>query len=142
MNLNSLKELVNQAIAENGLERARPTWVATRAMQLADPSGIAPGLVAFAANLEFRQIAREELRKQFQPETPDDEPRQHPLFPGLQAMYPRHVAEDEEPEYVIPELLSADDVAWNVRRMRGCADSLQRGADALEAWARTIGIAA
>lgn len=142
MNLNSLKELVNQAICENGLQRARPTWVGTRCMQLSDPSNIAPATIAFAANLEFRQIARDELRKQYEPETPDDKPRQHPLFPGLQAMYPRRVTKDKEPEYVIPELLSVEDIAWNVNRMRACSETLARGADALEAWAQTKGLAA
>jgi xanthine/CO dehydrogenase XdhC/CoxF family maturation factor len=142
MNLNSLKELVNQAISENETDRAQPSWIATRAMQLADPSNLAPAIVRFAANLEFRQIARDELRKQFAPETADETPRQHPLFPGLQAMYPRHVTGDEEPEYVRPELLSAEDISWNIARMRTCADTLQRGADALKAWARSRGIAA
>jgi hypothetical protein len=38
--------------------------------------------------------------------------------------------------------LSPDDISWNVARMRACAETLARGADALEAWARSRGIAA
>lgn len=142
MNLNALKEIVAQAILEAGaVSRARPSWIAERCMQLADPNKEAPAAVAFAANLEFRQLARDRLRQEFEPENPEDrEPVTRGLFPGLQAMYPRRVGLDEEPEYVKPDLLSAKDVWWNIARMRAGAITLQRGADALEAWARDKGL--
>lgn len=143
MNLGTLKEIVGQAIAETQGERSRPSWIAQRALLIADPEKSAPIPVAFAADLEFRQIARDMLRNEFEPENPADRsPAQHRLFPGLQAMYPRRVEASEEPEYVKPELLTAEDVAWNVARMRAGAKSLQRGADALEAWAHDRGLLA
>jgi len=143
MNLDSLRELIRQSIERNGQDRARPSWIANDAMEIADPEKISPVIVRYAAHLEFKQIAREELRRRFAPENPDEpEPQQHPLFEGLQAMYPRRVQEGEEPEYVRPELLSKEDVSWNVGRIRKCANSLLRGADSLEAWARERGLAA
>jgi hypothetical protein len=143
MNLGMLKDLVSQAIFETQGGRSRPSWIAQRALLLADPENVAPPCVAFAADLEFRQIAREMLRRSYEPEGPEDgEPVQHALFPGLQAKYPRHVPAGEEPEYVRPELLDADDVQWNISRMRACSESLQRGADALEAWADERGLLA
>ena len=141
MNLNALKEIVAQAINELQGQRARPSWIAERAMRIADPERVAPASIAFAANLEFRQLARERLRDEFEPENPEEhKPKQDRLFPGLQAMYPRRVAKDEEPEYVRPELLTAQDVMFNIARMRSGAEALQRGADALEAFARERGL--
>lgn len=141
MNLNALKEIVAQAINEMQGQRGRPSWIAERSMQIADPDHVAPAPVAFAANLEFRQLARERLREEFEPENPEaHKPKQHRLFPGLQAMYPRRVGKDEEPEYVKPELLTAEDATFNIARMRAGAETLQRGADALEAWARDRGL--
>lgn len=143
MNLGTLKEIVGQAIAEMQGERSRPSWIAQRALLIADPEKLAPHSIAFAADLEFRQIAREMLRSTYAPETPEDgQPLQHRLFPGLQAQYPRRVSGEDEPEYVKPELLSAEDIEWNIARMRSTANSLQRGADALEAWASDRGLLA
>jgi hypothetical protein len=139
MSLASLKALVERAYNEwDDKDRARPLWIAERALEFADPQKLAPLLVRFAADLEFRQIARELLRSEHDTRNPIvDEPRQHPLFPGLQAKYPRqHTRDDPDPEYVKPELLSREDVDWNVSRMRAGVIALQRNADALEAWAQ------
>jgi hypothetical protein len=136
MNLGILRGIVSQAILEmeNG-DRVRPSWVAQRAMQIADPEQISIPSVAYAANLEFRQLAREELRGRHEPSAPEDLERQGSLLPGLQAMYPRRRSSDEEdPEYIRRELMTEEDKDWNLRRLRATSATLAERANALEAW--------
>ena len=83
-------------------------------------------------HLQLRQIARSFCRQQFDPtgfRVQDD------LFPEtLHERYPTRTKANEEPEYVLLDQLSDDDVLYNVERMRRAAFALQRHADALEAW--------
>ena len=121
-------------IIEAGRDQARlsPDSIATAALSVIDPKNVAASLplVALAAHLALRQIARGLLRKRFL-EEPDDEdedepeqsehdgaapePLQADLFPQLQSRYP---SSRQSGEYVLREQMSAADVSFNIRRLR------------------------
>ena len=67
--------------------RISPSWVATEAMQLLDPGRASLEVVYGGCHLHCRQIAREQLRKKFEP-AEQDKSGQHELFLGLQWRYP------------------------------------------------------
>jgi hypothetical protein len=90
-------------------------------------------LVYLGCHLELRQIARQILRERFEPEEDINKPV-HPLFPELQWRYPIVHQREEEPQYVLLELLEPNDWRFNVKRLRLDAASRLRHADALEAW--------
>ena len=114
----------------------RPSWLATETMVALDPKKVAPQLVYRAAHLQLRQMARALCRREYG-EDAGDIGAQHELFPGLQARYPMaHTAKDADPEYIRLEHLKAEDVAYNVARLRKEARSKLKHADALEAWAQ------
>jgi hypothetical protein len=121
--------------------RISPSWVATEAMLQIDPEKVIQQrfpLAYLASHLELRQIARSVCRGLF--EDDDDksgDSRQHELFPDLQWRYPAAKSKDqEEPEYVLRELMEPEDVYYNVSRLRAEAETKLRHADALEAWAK------
>jgi hypothetical protein len=111
-----------------------PAWLATEAMQAIGFARDLNEIGYLGCHLQFRQIARSFCRKHFEPEQ-SDEPD---LFPGtLQQRYPRRPAtEEEEPVYVLLDLLDEDDVAYNVTRLRKEARAKLAHADALEAWGK------
>ena len=113
-----------------------PSWMATEAMQELDPDRVSHPLEYLLAHLQLRQIARSLCAGRWQKdEGRDDE--QHELFPGLQRRYP--IADrinGEEPVYRRLEDLTADDVAYNVHRLRSEARSKLAHADRLDAWGR------
>lgn len=113
--------------------RVSAAWLATEAMQRLDPNKTAPTLVYLAAHLQLRQLARSLFRHKFEADD-DGEVEQHELFPDLQRRYPAAHSTDAEPEYVLLEHLTQEDVAFNVHRLRAEADAKMRHADALEAW--------
>lgn len=119
-----------------------PAWVATQAMVVI---GFDRGLhrLGYAGcHLELRQIARAKLRGRFDPVEPKSDDIDD-LFPEtLQERYPRRPKRGEEPVYVLLHLLTDDDVAYNVKRMRRAAGALNRHADRLEAWNSARPIAA
>jgi len=84
---------------------------------------------------EARQIARDFCRKQIEN---DETAERDNLFPGtLQHRYPRKPdVKGEEPVYVLRDLMTDEDVAYNVARLRDEADSKLMHADALEAWGK------
>lgn len=129
---------VISAIGE--LSRARssisPAWMATEAMQRIEfPRDLHP-VGYIGCHLTFRQIAREWLRKKFDPtaaavaaDTTEE------MFPEtLQDRYPLRPRPREEPVYVLLRDLPDGDLAYNVRRMRSAALALQKHADALETY--------
>ncbi len=125
-----LSEIIRRLYgARSDQERISPSWLATEAMLELDPDRVSPNLVYGAAHLELRQVARGILRK-----IPEDKEEQHDLFPDLQKRYPVARSSNEEPEYVLLEKMTEEDVSWNVHRLRTEGNTKLRKADALEAW--------
>jgi len=114
-------------------DRISPLWVATEAYQLLDPEKMSPKLVHLAAHLELRQLARQHLRKKYDPAEPENE--QDELFPQLQSRYPTARSQrQDDPEYVKLEQMCHADVVYNATRMRRVGAAMAKHADALEAW--------
>lgn len=135
----TLIEAVEKVISRNNDMRAiSPAWVATAVMvEIGFAAKVHPvGYVG--CHLYARQIARQSLRKKFDPasaDSDDDDDDQPRLFTGtLQTKYPRRREPGEEPTYVHIDDLTDDDIAFIVTRMRATARSLLKHADALEAW--------
>jgi hypothetical protein len=115
--------------------RINPAWIATETMLLLDPLRVSPSVVYGGCHLQCRQIAREQLRRRFDPYGKDANPAQHELWPELQIRYPSvRTAKDAEPEYVLLELMTAADIDFNVARLRSEAVAKLKHADALEAY--------
>lgn len=112
--------------------RVSPLWLATEAMVSLDEFRRSPSLVYQAAHLQLRQMARAICRERFEDDKADSE--QHELFPNLQKRYPAAHSPDAEPEYVLLEHLTDEDVAYNVNRLRAEAKKKEAHANALEAW--------
>lgn len=118
-----------------------PSWIATEAMAKLGVKSMLRGkggqpIVYQLAHLQCRQIARQVLRKFYEPDN-DAEKAQHDLFPNLQGRYPSAPKPGrEEPEYIRLEHLSANDWQFNVDRLRADAQSRLQHADALEDWGR------
>lgn len=134
-----LSDAINGIIANNRTApKIFPTWVANEAMLKIDPDRVSPPAVYQGCLLYARQLARDWLRKTF--ERDDDSEAgpaaQHELFPELQARYPTRRNKGGEEQYVLLDDMSADDVAYNVSRLRSEAEAKGKHADALEAWGR------
>lgn len=107
-----------------------PSWVAHQVMLKLDPKRISPPSVYGGANLWARHVAREKLRGKF---LSGDVSAQDELFPELQWRYPvAHCEKRDDPEYVLRDLMTDEDIAWNVDRLRAEAEAKLRHADALE----------
>lgn len=113
--------------------RISPSWLATQAMVELDSNKQSPPLVYIAAHLQLRQISRGICRGKFE----DGETESHDLFPDLQKRYPVSHDAESEPEYVLLEHLTEEDIRYNINRLRKEADTKQRHADALDAWWQT-----
>jgi hypothetical protein len=119
-------------------DRISPSSVATEAMialrasWMNKPNKGYP-LVYVGCHLQCRQIARQLLRQQFEPEQ-DADKMEHPLFPGLQWRYPIARSKDEEPQYVLLELMTKKDWIFNLNRLEADAASRLHHADILRAW--------
>lgn len=120
-------------------ERISPSWVAGEALDELDPPHFVERghpLIYLGCHLHLRQIARGVLGRRFGPES--TAPDTDDLFPDLQWRYPEARSEDQpEPTYVLRELMSAADVAYNVARLRAEANAKNEHARALEAWHAT-----
>lgn len=113
--------------------RVSPSWLATEAMTELDPDRVSPTRVYMAAHLELRQLARGICRRIADPT--EEATEQHEMFPGLQKRYPEaRTANTDEPQYVLLEHLTEEDVRFNVKRLRNEASAKMAHADALEAW--------
>lgn len=120
-----------------------PAWVADAGLAKMDPERKTPFLVRKTALFELRQLARQLLRKHFEPEDfeEEDEDRPDPLFPELQWRYPQARMDDESPRYVLLNRMTPSDVKYNIGRLRKCGDGMHRHADALEKYWREKGVA-
>jgi hypothetical protein len=122
----------HKAVAE-----INPDWVATETMQAIRFPRSLHRLGYAGCHLELRQIARSKLRRKFDPTAPDEEDDGEDLFPDtLQDRYPRKHKSGTPPSYVLRSLMTEDDIAYNVKRMRRFGAALLKHADALEEWGR------
>lgn len=134
--MNDLTEQLMQLLREeyavldgSGEVVVSPALVAARTMERLDSTSASPTLVAFAATLELRQLARSICRRV---SNLDDPSGQGALFDGqLQRRYPAVRASEEV--YVLREHMTLDERRANVARLRAEAASKARHADALEA---------
>jgi hypothetical protein len=116
-----------------------PTSIANEAMECPELDPLktvlrGQPLVWGGCHLQLRQIARGQLGRRFASSRKETSGTGE-LFKDLQWRYPTaHSAELEEPVYILRDMMSADDVAYNVARLRAEADAKSRHADALEAW--------
>src|SRR3954465_14804194 len=113
-------------------ERISPAWVATQAMiQIRFPRTLHEiGYVG--CHLEMRQIARQKLRRWFDPneKVKASVDGEDDLFPEtLQDRYPIPAGKGKEPVYVLRNLLRKPQVKFNVERMRRGGRALMRHAD-------------
>jgi hypothetical protein len=113
--------------------RVSAAWLATEAMRELDPMDFTLDSIYVMAHSHLKQLARQILRKRFEPED-DTMSAQSELFPDLQQRYPVAHERDTEPEYVLLEYMNDRDVTFNVNRLRSEARAKLRHADALEAW--------
>jgi hypothetical protein len=122
--------------------RINPSWIATEALQEIDPAGSSLELVRLGCHLQLRQIARSLCRKLFEDSDDDDGQPRFTGFDGLQWRYPTARSKGKpDPEYVLRDRMSEDDIAFNVSRLRSEARAKLAHADALEAWGRSRGVA-
>lgn len=119
------------ALDGDGEIAVSPALVAARTLQRLDRDGDSPTLVALAATLELRQLARAICRQASNLDDPSDQPGQGALFDGqLQRRYPAQRSGAEV--YVLREHLTLDERRSNIARLRAEAASKMRHADALE----------
>jgi hypothetical protein len=125
------------------LHRHKPlvsaTWFATEAMKLERFAPNDHRVVYWGCHAQFREIARAYFRGKFDPverAAAAADGQQELEFAGtLQERYPvRPKPGDTERQYGLLASLSAADRAYNVKRMRATAGSLQKHSDALEAY--------
>jgi hypothetical protein len=132
-----LAEIVARIIdIRRGQVRINPSWIATEALREIDPADSSVKLVRLGCHLQLRQIARAQCRKLFEDSEDEDEPRFNG-FEGLQWRYPSARSKGEiEPEYVLRDHMTNNDVNYNVARLRREGRAKLAHADALEAWDR------
>ena len=120
---NYIRKIINDYEAD--IEIA-PAFIAREVMAEIDPSCLSPILVSYAANHQLRQMARQELRKEFDPIKTD---KQQEMFEGLQERYPckRHGG----CVYVLRSELTEDEYRVNIERMQREVFSKQQHVDAL-----------
>jgi hypothetical protein len=114
------------------LAKISPSWLATEAMAAIYFPRQLHDLGYDGCHLQFRQIARSFCRQHFDPEVVVE----NDLFPEtLQQRYPQQQTDgSQEPVYVLLDLLSQEDILFNVERLRKEASAKLRHADALDAW--------
>ena len=137
-----LYQVVNEVIEGiSDADEIIPTWVATKAMIFLQAKTMQRShpLVYLGCHLQLRQIARTVLRQHFEPSTEETikERSMQYLFTELQQRYPAaKVNPQDEPRYIKLDLMSEEDIEFNVSRMRIAGKALLKHADALEAWGR------
>jgi hypothetical protein len=117
----------------NGAIYISPTAIA---MDVHDQFGSADEDVhiQYASIEHFKQMARQRLRKRFDPVSQDAIDSQEDMFSGeLQKRYPIPIAKGEEPQYKLRWMLTDDERSFNLSRMRKAANRLLSHADAFEA---------
>ena len=139
--MSEIKRLVDVIVTilhgRKGKKDISPIDIATEAME-AIPTTHKPGdLCYLAAHLEFRQLARQVLRRNagdLENLEDDQGPAQQPLFEEFQERYPIFRPKGEEPVYRLFEHLTDADIAYNVARLRAEGGAKLEHAKRLEAW--------
>jgi len=116
--------------AINSEIETQPALLASCAMKKMDSESTSPVLVAWAANLELRQLARSLLRKHCDPTDPENP--QAEMFDGLQDRYP--TKRNGEATYVLLDYLTDEEIEENLVRMGREITAKQKHYDALEAY--------
>lgn len=112
-----------------------PSVLATEAMTYLDPLRQSAPLVALAAHLEFRQIARRVCRGSMEDSDINEDEPAFDFHKALQTRYPTaRSAKSEEPEYILLEHMSDEDYAFNIQRLEREADAKTAHARALKAY--------
>jgi len=114
--------------------RLKPAMVAQEVMSKLDMEQVSHPLVWLGCHLEVRQIARGMLATHFDPITKPDEDEPVLPFTNLQWRYPERPKPGEEPSYILRDLMTDEDVAWNVARLQAEGRAKLAHADALKAW--------
>jgi hypothetical protein len=111
--------------------------VAVEALRKLDPDRISVPSVYDGCEMMGRRIARdclskiqnEEDHKEFDPNNPQQE-----LFSELREYYPRQKEKKTEPKWRRLELMSDEDIEFNIARFRAYARADSRHADALQSY--------
>jgi hypothetical protein len=114
-----------------------PSAVAAQALRELDPERISVPSVYAGCEMMGRRIARDCLskiqndgdRKEFDPDNPQQE-----LFDDLREYYPRKKEKKTEPKWRRLELMSDEDIEFNIARFRAYARADNRHADALQSY--------
>lgn len=129
---NELKDIIRDALLSTSDDvSVSAESIAAMAISRLDPKDKAPALVAWGCVLELRQLAREMLRRTYEPHE-ENEPEQLTIFTGdLQDRYP---GVGSHKGLYVPRLqMSYSDRMYNIKRLRKEADAKLKHADALEA---------
>lgn len=118
--------------ASKGMARVEAGWVAHGAMQLVDPDRVSLPSVYWGCNEYAKQVAMLQLRGKFVTNIAITD--QHEMFPELQVRYPAKPKKGVEPYYIKLELMTEDDVNYNISRLRKEAQTKLAHADALADW--------
>lgn len=126
-----------------GLVQLSPTTLALDVqMRFVPDDGKVEPHILWTSLEYFKHLARGRLRSRFDPEGENNEAYQGELFSGhLQRAYPVPRAKGQEPLYVPRDMLTREDVEYNVNLLRKSARARLRHADALQAWADSRGFA-
>lgn len=121
---------------DSSKSRINPSWIANEAMLILDPERISIPAVYHGCALHARQLAREMLRDRYASE---DESSQDSLFSDYSDLQPRYPMKHDgksEPEYVLLNDMTDEDILYNVERLRLEAKAKMKHADALEEFGR------
>jgi|KBSMisStaDraftv2_1062788.scaffolds.fasta_scaffold112353_4 hypothetical protein len=131
--------VVQKVITDNdAMAEISPSWIATQVMCAIHFPRKLHELGYVGCHLEVRQIARQKLRHQHDPNarmaSAIHDEQMELAFDTLQDRYPRKTRPGEEPLYVAREVMTHDDVRFNTERMRRGGRALLKHADALDEW--------
>jgi hypothetical protein len=138
-----LHDLVAEAIdRRRAAPRLSPAVIADEVLGKLDAEQKSHATVRLGCNLHLRQIARGQLAIRFDPivegEEDDDQSELPEMFEGLQWRYPEAPKDGKKrsPDqgYVLRDLMSAEDVRWNVNRLKAESTAKAEHARALAAW--------
>lgn len=112
-----------------------PTTLALAVLSRLSAEPLTPK-VQYASLEHLKQMARKALAGRYEPDGAENDAHQGDMFSGhLQDRYPVPRVKGADPIYKPRDVLSADELAWNVGQLRKAAAARLRHADALQAWA-------
>lgn len=125
---------MHRLVDQNDADIITPTSLA-HAVQTKYQRGPVEPHIEYTSLEHFKQIARKVLSGRLDDGSEENEAYQGELFSGmLQMRYPIPRKKDEEPAYKLREMLTEDEVRWNITTLRKSAEARLEHADALEAW--------